>query len=324
MADPRIQVDVALTPAEARALMAEEVRMGLAARPREIPSKYFYDERGGALFDEITRLPEYYLTRAEQVLLERHAEEAVSLARPRALIELGPGSATKTRLLIEAGRRTGTLECYVPFDVSREAAEKSARDLVARHPFLSVHAVVGDFERHLDRVPPARSPLVAFLGSTLGNFLRSRAEALLRRVASLLGPEGWFLLGTDLVKDKATLEAAYNDARGVTAEFNRNILRVVNRGLDGDFLPEAYDHVAFYDEAGERIEMHLRAREPQRVSLRALGLDIEIEAGEAIRTEVSCKYTRGSVEAMLEAAGLTLVRWYDDGRFALSLARRAG
>jgi len=304
--------------------MAEEVRAGLSARPRELPSKYFYDERGSFLFSEITRLPEYYLTRAEQALLERHAREILALARPRCLVELGPGSAAKTRYLVEAASQAGTLELYVPVEVSREAAETTARTLREGYPNLSIHALVADFERHLDRVPAKHPVLVAFLGSTIGNFLRPRADALLERIGALLGSEGFLLLGTDLVKERGVLEAAYNDSRGVTAEFNRNLLRVVNRGLEGNFVPEAFDHVAFYEPSGQRIEMHLRARAPQRVRLGALGLEFVLEAGGTIRTEVSAKYTRSSVEALLAGAGLELVGWYEGGGFALSLSRRRG
>lgn len=317
-------MEVLLAPAEAKALMKEEVRAGLAGHPRELPSKYFYDERGVALFDEITRLPEYYLTRAEEALLARNAEEILALARPRQLVELGPGSAGKTGYLVESGMRLGALARYVPVEVSREAAEAGARRLAGRYPSLSIHALVGDFERHLDRVPPAGPTLVAFLGSTIGNFLRPRAERLLARIGSLLGEDGFFLLGTDLVKERRVLEAAYNDARGVTAEFNRNLLRVVNRELEADFVPEAFDHLAFYDEAGERIEMHLRSRRPQQVRLASLGIEVALGAGETIRTEVSCKYTRASVESALAAAGLEVVRWYEGDGFALSVSRRAG
>ncbi len=304
--------------------MAEEVRAGLASRPRELPSKYFYDERGVALFEEITRLPEYYLTRAEEALLARNAQQILALARPRQLVELGPGSGVKTRYLVEAGARLGTLARYVPVEMSGEAAEAGARRLAGRYPSLSIHALVGDFERHLDRVPRDGPTLVAFLGSTIGNFVRPRAERLLARVGSLLGEDGFFLLGSDLVKERSVLEAAYNDARGVTAEFNRNLLRVVNRELEGDFVPEAFDHLAFYDEARERIEMHLRSRRPQEVRLAALGLELAFAAGESIRTEVSCKYTRSSVEATLAAAALELVAWFEGGGFALSVSRRAG
>lgn len=304
--------------------MAEEVRAGLARRPRELPSKYFYDERGVALFDEITRLPEYYLTRAEEAILARSAEEILALARPRQLVELGPGSAGKTGYLLEAGIRLGPLARYVPVELSRAAADAGARRLAGRYPSLSVHAIVGDFERHLDRVPRDGPMLVAFLGSTIGNFLRPRAERLLARVGSLLGEDGFLLLGTDLVKERAVLEAAYNDTRGVTAEFNRNLLRVVNCELGADFVPEAFDHVAFYDETGERIEMHLRSRTPQGVRLAALGMEVTLAAGETIRTEVSCKYTRPSVESVLAAAGLEVVRWYEGGGFALSVSCRAG
>jgi L-histidine N-alpha-methyltransferase len=322
VSENRVVVDVRATESEARAVMGREVREGLTRTPKEIPSKYFYDAQGSALFEEITCLPEYYLTRAERGLLERGASEIAEAARPSDLVELGPGSALKTRLLLEACHRIDTLQRYVPLEVAADTARDSARRLAADYPWLAVHAIVGDFERHLDALPPGGPRLVAFLGSTIGNFLRPQAEALLTRVAGILGDGGRFLLGTDLVKDVGGLEAAYNDTRGVTAEFNRNILRVLNRSLDGNFEPEAFDHLAFYDVPHERIEMHLVSRKASQVTLREIGLEIPIAEGERIRTEVSCKYTRRSVEDLLASAGLVLERWYDDGDFALSLSRR--
>ena len=321
---PRIQIDVCLEPDEAMALMAEEVADGLARAPRELPSKYFYDARGSRLFERITRLPEYYLTRAEEALLETVSEEVARIAAPEDLVELGPGSARKTRRLLGASLAAGGLRRYLPVDVSLASAEASARELAAEYPGLAIHGVVGDFERHLDRVPAGGRKLVAFLGSTLGNFLRPRAEDFLSKVAGLLGEQDWFLLGTDLVKDAATLHAAYNDGQGITAEFNRNILRVVNRQLCGGFDPDAFDHVAFYDVENERIEMHLGSRNDQTVTLRAIDLVLLLKEGERIRTEVSCKYTRRSVEEILTAAGLRLEHFYAAGGFALSLSRRRG
>lgn len=302
--------------------MAREVREGLTRTPKEVPSKHFYDERGSHLFEEITLLPEYYLTRAEQSLLARKSAEIARVTQPETLIELGPGSARKTRMLLEAGMAIGTLLRYVPVEVSAGTAERSARQLAEDYPWLAVNAIVGDFEQHLEPLPPGGARLVAFLGSTIGNFVPERAATLLAGIAKLLDDRGWFLLGTDLVKDKETLEAAYNDKRGVTAEFNRNILRVVNRRFDGNFEPDAFEHVAFYDEKLERIEMHLEALRPQHVRLGAIDLEIDVERGERIKTEVSCKYRKETVEALLRGAGLALEHWYEDGGFALSLARR--
>jgi L-histidine N-alpha-methyltransferase len=322
MGGPRVTVDVRSREAEALEEMAREVRDGLTSSPKEIPSKHFYDERGSQLFEEITLLPEYYLTRAEQLLLARKSAEIARVARPETLIELGPGSARKTRMLLEAGMATGTLLRYVPVEVSKVTAERSAEELAEDYPWLSVHAIVGDFERHLEPLPPGEGRLVAFLGSTIGNFVPDRAVALMTGIADLLDARGYFLLGTDLVKDKRTLEAAYNDAKGTTAEFNRNILRVVNRRFQGDFDPDVFEHVAFYDEKLERIEMHLEARRHQRVSLGSIDLQFHVEEGERIRTEVSCKYRRETVDDLLGRAGLALEHWYEGGGFALSLARR--
>ena len=322
MGAPRVTVEVRAREAEALEIMAREVREGLTRIPKEIPSKHFYDERGSHLFEEITLLPEYYLTRAEQALLARKSAEIAAVARPETQIELGPGSARKTRMLLEAGMSVGTLHRYVPVEVAAVTAERSARQLAEDYPWLAVHAIVGDFERHVEPLPAGGARLVAFLGSTIGNFVPERAAGLLEGIARMLDDRGWFLLGTDLVKDKETLEAAYNDKRGVTAEFNRNILKVVNRRFDGNFVPEEFEHVAFYDEKLERIEMHLEARHPQHVRIGGIELEIDVEKGERIRTEVSCKYRRETVEPLLGGAGLELSHWYEGGGFALSLSRR--
>ena len=269
---------------------------------------------------------EYYLTRAEQSLLKRYAPEIAQITRPEELIELGSGSSKKTRLLIEAGRAAGTLKRYLPVDVSHEIAERSARQLAEAYPGLQVHAVVGDFQRHLEHVPAEGQRLVAFLGSTIGNLDRVEAVALLGQVARLLGEDDAFLLGTDLVKAKVELEAAYNDSAGITAQFNRNILLVINEHLDGDFDPDAFAHVSTFNEDQERIETSLRSKRGQSVRLDAIDLEVRFEEGEEIQTEISCKYTRASVESMLRDAGLRLAHWYtdEDRRFALSLSRKTG
>ena len=319
----RIAIDVHFDPEAAGVQMAREIREGLTAVPKSIPPKYFYDERGSLLFERITELPEYYLTRAERGLLERVAGEIARATRPRQVVELGSGSAKKTRLLLDAAVAEGRLETFVPFDVSREIAESSAESLLQRYAGLRVHAVVGDFERHLGELPAGSDRLVALLGSTIGNFPRAEAARLLSRVEAVMSGGDRLLLGTDLVKDRTVIEAAYNDAAGVTAEFNRNVLRVLNDRLDGDFDPESFEHVAFYDDARERIEMHLRSMRPQRATLRAIGLEVSFEDRESVRTEVSCKYTRASVRDVLADAGFVLERWWSDeaNAFALSLAR---
>ena len=325
MPGSRIEIDVHLQEDGALASMAGEVAEGLRRTPKELPSKYFYDERGSKLFEKITELPEYYLTRTEQALLERLAPELASFASPAELIELGAGSAKKTRLLIDGARAVGRLRRYIPLEVSQAMARQAAERLASDYPDLGIHVVVGDYELHLDRIPDGSRRLVVFLGSSIGNFFRPQAVGFLKAVAELLDGESYFLLGTDLVKDKAVLDAAYNDSQGVTAEFNRNILRVINHHLDGDFDPEAFEHLAFYDERHVRIEMHLRSSRAQRVTLRAIDLQLSFEEGELMRTEVSHKYTRYSVATMLADAGLRLEHWVSDPKdyFALSLSSLA-
>jgi L-histidine N-alpha-methyltransferase len=325
-ATAEIRIDSYLSGTDERSL-ANDVLDGLTRPFKEIPPKHFYDARGSELFERICELPEYYPTRAERQILLAHGEEIVRATGAGELVELGSGSAEKARILLDAMARAGTLRRYVPLDVSESALEAAALELVDEFDELSVHGVVGDFERHLARVPRAQNGtprLVALLGGTIGNFPPGTRRRLLREIGALLRPEDRLLLGTDLVKDPAVLEAAYDDAEGVTAEFNRNVLHVINRELDADFTPEAFEHVAFFDRRHEWIEMRLRARRPSSVLVAALGLRVEFAAGEELRTEISAKFTRTRVEVEFDAAGLRLEHWYtdDDGRFALSLARR--
>jgi L-histidine N-alpha-methyltransferase len=283
-----------------------------------------YDSYGAALFEQICELPEYYPTRTERAILEQRADEIIGPDGAGELVELGSGSATKTRLLLDAMARAGTLERYVAVDVTESVVRETALQLISEYPSLSVHGLIGDFERHLDRLPPAQARrLFVFLGGTIGNFRPGSRRRFLRSVGALLDPDDRLLLGTDLVKDRATLEAAYDDAAGVTARFNRNILSILNRELDGNFEPDEFDHVAVFDERNEWIEMRLRARAPQSVELAAIDLQVEFAAGEELRTEISAKFTRRRVESDLAAAGLELSGWYTDERdwFALSLAR---
>lgn len=321
--DDEVRIDVCLDQDGVPASMAREIREGLTRSPKSLPSKYFYDERGSRLFERITRLPEYYLTRSECALLEEQAGEIARLTRARELVELGAGSARKTWMLIEAGLGEGSLRRYLLVDVSVEAARAAARETARRYPDLQVHALIGDFERHLGRVPEGDSRMVALLGSTIGNFRADEAVDFVTKVGCLLERGDWMLLGTDLVKDRETLEAAYNDSQGVTAEFNVNILNVINRHLGGDFDTEAFEHVSFYNEEASRIETYLRPSSPQRVRLEQIDLDVEFRAGEMLRTEVSHKFTRIAVERMLRQAGMRLEHWFTDGEeaYALSLAR---
>lgn len=299
--------------------LADDVRRGLRDRPKSLPPKYFYDAAGSALFERITRLPEYYLTRAEHALLDAHGHVILSEARPEEIVELGAGSPAKFRRLLAAMNGT-PVRRYVPIDVDGGMLEESARALLREHPDLDVHAVVGDFERHLDRVPPATGRrLIAFLGSTIGNLDAAARQRLLVDLRELLGDGDRLLLGMDLVKNLAALEAAYDDAEGVTAEFNRNILRVVNRELRANFRPEAFRHVARWNDADSRVEMHLAADDRQTATVQDLDMAVAIEPGETIWTESSHKFTRVSAEAMLTAAGLALVSWHTDGTYALAV-----
>jgi L-histidine Nalpha-methyltransferase len=312
---------------EAENSLADDVLDGLTKPFKELPPKHFYDERGAGLFDRICGLPEYYQTRTERAILERDAARIVQATGAVELVELGSGMATKTRVLLDAMAKAGTLERYVPLDVTESVVRDCAAELVDEYPGLRVHGVIGDFERHLDRVPAADGPrIVAFLGGTIGNFAPGSRRRFLRSVAGLLGPDDRLLLGTDLVKDVAVLEAAYDDAQGVTAEFNLNMLHVLNRELAADFDVERFEHVAFFDTRNEWIEMRLRSRQPQDVAIAALGLEIEFADGEELRTEISAKFTRARVEADLAAAGLELAGWHtdEDELFALSLSRPVG
>ncbi|MGH7325386.1 MAG: L-histidine N(alpha)-methyltransferase [Candidatus Rokuibacteriota bacterium] len=314
----RYQAEVHLDPDDLKQSLADDVRRGLTARPKSLPPKYFYDSTGSALFERITRLPEYYLTRAEEQLLKSHASEVMDRLRPKEIVELGSGASLKIRWLLEVGPPPDALR-YIPVDVDETAVAHAARRLLGRYPFLSVHGVIADVERHLERVPPAAGRrLVLFLGSTIGNFDAEPRRRLLSAVRGMLGPGGHFLFGVDLVKDPAVLERAYNDAAGVTAAFNRNILRVVNRGLAGDFQPDRFRHRACYNAPAGRIEMHLVPVAWQRVVLSALGLAVELSPAETIWTESSYKFTRGSVAAMLAGVGLGLDAWWTDGQVALA------
>ena len=320
-APAEIRIDVHLRDG-ALATIADDVRHGLGRTPKELPPKYLYDERGSELFEQITRQPEYYPTRAEQEILDRVAPEIVSEAGPDELVELGPGSARKTNALLDPILERSESTTYVPVDVSESAVRELAERLSDRYDGIRIHGVVGDFEGDLERLRAnGDRRLVAFLGGTLGNFDRRQRIAFLRRMRTMLGPDDRLLIGTDLVKDRERLEAAYNDAAGVTAEFNRNVLRVVNANLEGDLDPDSFDHVAFYDERRRRIEMRLRARESHGSRIEALGMDVEFARGEEVRTEISCKFTRPALEREYAAARLDLLDWHTDEEnlFALSL-----
>jgi L-histidine Nalpha-methyltransferase len=302
--------------------MAADVRAGLTAHPKTLPPKYFYDAAGSELFEEITRLPEYYPTRTEAVILAEHAVEIAKVSAADTLVELGSGSSEKTRLLLDGLRETGTLRRYVPVDVSSSALAGAAGALQAEYPGMRIEPVVADFTRHLDRLPGGGRKLLAFLGGTIGNLTPTERARFLAAVAANLGAGDMLLLGTDLVKDPARLVAAYDDAAGVTAAFNRNVLRVINRELSADFVLERFAHRAVWNAEYEWIEMRLAATAAHTVRIGRLGLDVDFAAGEEIRTEISAKFRREGVAAELAAAGLALHSWWTDPAedFALSLA----
>ena len=317
-----LQVDVYLTPQDRLDAMREDVRQGLTSTPKELPPKWFYDERGSLLFEEITRLPEYYLTGCERVILAEHARDVARLTAANTLVEPGSGSSEKTRLLLDAMVEAGYLKRFVPFDVSEQALREAAAAIAEEYPGIEVHGVVGDFERNLVWLPEGRRRLFAFLGSSIGNLRGKQRAGFLTALHGLLNAGEALLLGADLVKDPARLEAAYNDSRGVTAEFNRNVLAVINRELGGDFDLERFEHVARWDAENEWIEMLLRSDVDQRVRVEALDLEAEFAAGEEMRTEISDKFRRQGLQAELDSAGFELAHWWEDpaGDFALSLS----
>ncbi|AYY13215.1 L-histidine N(alpha)-methyltransferase [Actinobacteria bacterium YIM 96077] len=302
--------------------LAVDVRAGLTATPKTLPPKYFYDARGSQLFEQITRVPEYYPTRAERAILTAHADEIALLAGADTLVELGSGSSEKTHLLLGGMRTAGALRRYVPVDVSESALNGAVKELDADYPELDIHGVVADIEHHLHLLPRRGRRLVAFLGGTIGNLFPSERHRFLADVRASLRPGDTLVLGTDLVKDPRRLVAAYDDAAGITAEFNRNVLHVINRSLGADFLPETFDHVATWDATNEWIEMRLRAGSDHVVRIAELGVTVEFANGEEIRTEISAKFRPDTVASELALAGFAVRSWWTDpdGDFALTLA----
>jgi L-histidine N-alpha-methyltransferase len=310
------------TVRRSRQQMVRDVRQGLTRTPKQLSPKYFYDERGSELFEEITQLPEYYLTRAERSLLEQRIAEIVRDVRPCSLVELGAGSATKTRIIVDEMRSSGCAECYVPVDVSKDFLEATALQLRADYPDVEIKPVVSDITEPFELPRLASPTLVAFLGSTIGNFPREQAVRLLSHIAGEMAPADRFLLGADLIKDPGVINRAYNDSRGVTASFNLNILERLNRELGANFPIGEYEHRAFYSSDNHRVEMHLIAQKPHKVVIPEIG-EITFEKGESIRTELSYKYDRPMLEDILTAAGLRLDKWMPaaDESFVLALAR---
>ena len=310
------------TVRRSREQMLRDVLQGLSRKPKQLSPKYFYDERGSELFEAITQLPEYYLTRSERSLLENHIEEIVVRVQPCSLVELGAGSATKTRIVLDEMRASGCAECYVPVDVSKDFLEATAAQLRADYTDVRIMPVVSDITEPF-ALPPLASPtLIAFLGSTIGNFQRDQAVSLLSHIARGMAPTDRFLLGADLIKDAAVIDRAYNDSSGVTAAFNLNILERLNRELGADFPISQYRHRAFYNREQHRVEMHLIAQTAHTVTIPEIGR-FAVDAGESIRTELSYKYNCEILEDILCASGLVMEQWLpaDDGSFALALAR---
>ncbi len=302
-----------------------ELRESLGRPLPELPCKYLYDDRGSELFDEITTLEEYYPTRVETSILEGSGDAIIEAVRPRELVELGSGAGRKIQILLDAMARRGLLERVLLLEINERFLATSVQSLEAGHPGLRVVGIPGDFERDLIRLGLGGDRLILLLASTIGNLAPDEAGRFVGRVARQMAARDAFLVGFDLIKDKAVLERAYNDGRGVTAAFNRNILRVVNARFGGDFDVDAFEHVAFYDEANAWIEMRLRATKPTRARVDAVGVSLAFDAGDEIRTEISCKYDRARAEAVARVGGLVLDRWDTDpeGRFALGLLRRA-
>ncbi len=302
--------------------LRRDVFEGLQKTPKSLPPKWFYDSLGSDLFDQITRLPEYYPTRAEAEILRARSAEIASAGTADTLVELGAGTSEKTRRLLDALRDRGSLRGFVPFDVDAGMLSATANAIQREYPGVEIHAVCGDFEEHLTEIPSGGRRLFVFLGSTIGNLTPEPRAEFLATLASVMRPGDSLLLGTDLVKDTERLVRAYDDAAGVTALFNRNVLAVINRELDADFDVEAYRHVARWNSEEERIEMWLRADGDQRVRVGALDLSVDFAAGEEMLTEVSCKFRPDGVGAELAAAGLRRIRWWTDGAgdFGLSLA----
>jgi L-histidine N-alpha-methyltransferase len=322
MADAPLPVDVHLGPGDLREALERDVRHGMAQSPKSIPPVWFYDEHGSRLFEAITRLPEYYPTRAERDLLERFAADIAEQAAADTLVELGAGSCDKTRLLLDAMAGRGLLRRYLPFDVSDEFLRDAAASLLVEYAGLEVRAVVGDFHRHLDRIPRQGRRLVAFLGGTIGNLTPDQRRRFLFDLNCTMDSDDHLLIGTDLVKDPGRIVAAYDDTAGVTAEFNRNVLRVLNDRLGADFDPTRFDHVARWNSEEEWIEMRLRSRHPQTVTIDGLGMTVEFDRDEELLTEISAKFTEERVAAELESADFVVDGSWggDEGDFLLTLA----
>jgi L-histidine N-alpha-methyltransferase len=322
--DDAVRVDVHLGPDDIAAALRHDVAQGLTTTPKHLPPKWFYDDYGCELFDKITRLPEYYPTEREREILLREAPNIASLSGADTLVELGSGTSDKTRALLDAMDAGGHLVRFVAFEISESTLRAAGRQIAREYPTIRIHGVAGDFDHHLATIPRDGRRLLAFLGGTIGNYAPPERAVLLGDLAATMASGDHLLLGTDLVKDIDRLEQAYDDDAGITAEFNLNVLNVVNRELHADFELDNFEHVAFFDTENEWIEMRLRSRMAQTVTIGDLDLVVSFDEGEEMRTEISAKFRRQKVDDELAAAGLTLERWMTDdaGDFALSLSRK--
>lgn len=318
-----VSVEITLPPGGSDSGAAADIRAGLTKPFKEISPRYFYDDRGSRLFEQITELPEYYPTRCERQILVDRAPEIAAASGASTLIELGSGSAVKSRVLLDAMRDSGDLRAYCPVDISEEITRETAEKISEEYDGIEVRGLVCDFEHDLERIPVGGPRLIALLGGTIGNLPPQQRSGFLRRVANLLDPEDRFLLGVDLIKDPATLIAAYDDPQGITAEFNRNALRVLNERFAGDFDPDAFEHVALWDEENLWVEMRLRSLADQKVRLEALDLDLDFSEGEEMRTEISTKFAREGLESIFAEAELEMTDWFESngGEYALALAK---
>jgi len=317
--DSAITIDTPLIR-EDPGLLKVQITRGLMDIPKTLPSKLFYDERGSTLFEHICELPEYYQTRTEHQLLTQWADEIVALSGAEELVELGSGAATKTRVLLNAMAKANQLQQFVPFDVDESIVRRVSEELVREYPGLQIHGVVGDFLFHLGHIPEGGKRLVVILGGTIGNLLPRAAKDFLTTVQLEMASGDYFLLGVQLITDARRLEAAYNDAQGITAKFNKNIISVLRNTFGAETDPESFDHVARYNQADHRIEMWLRSRQDQRFTIPGLDLSVTLKAGEEIRTEISTKYDQPMAETLLNSSGFKLVKWYTDPQNLIGLA----
>ncbi len=300
--------------------IATDAFRGFTSAQKFIPSKYFYDERGSQLFEEICSLPEYYPTRTEISILKQAAPKIMRSFSRGDIVELGSGANRKIRIFLDAaGKENLSRYRYVPVDVSESALREASIELQQLYDGLEVVGIIADFTLHMDMIPSDNPRLIMFLGSTIGNFNEEMQNTFLRSVACSMNPDDRFVVGFDMIKPKKTLEAAYNDASGVTSKFNKNVLRVLNRELNSNFQPTEFEHVAFYNDEKERVEMHLRARTDIKATIHDLGLEVKIEKGDTIHTENSCKFSRSRIKNMVSEAGLTIKEWYSDSKGWFSL-----